>query len=238
MALPKLNETLNFELTVPSTGQKIRYRPYLVKEEKVLLQAFESGDPRTCLEAMTDTLSACIDERSNVDVASLATFDVEYMFVKVRSKSVGENSNLIATCTECSHENPVVVNLDEVEIDVQETDNVVKITEEISVEMQYPTYQVIAQQDMTKLQTEDLDAAMGVIESSIQAILTLEERIEAADLPSGELTEFLSSMTANQLKGLADFMEKMPALKHDVVFKCEKCEHENNLELKGLSDFF
>ena len=90
MALPRINETLNFTMTIPSTGKKVKYRPYLVKEEKVLLQAFESGDTKTCLEAMADTLAACIDPNENVDVSSLATFDVEYMFVKVRSQSVGE----------------------------------------------------------------------------------------------------------------------------------------------------
>ena len=225
-------------MNVPSTGQKIKYRPYLVKEEKVLLQAFESGDPRTCLEAMTDTLSACIDERSNLDVSSLATFDVEYMFVKVRSKSVGENSNLIASCTECSHENPVVVNLDEIEVEVTEKDNVIVITDDISVEMRYPTYDLIAKQDVDKLQSEDLDAAMGVIAASIESILTEEERIDTSDLPSNEIVEFLSSMTANQLKLVADFMENMPALKHNVEFSCENCGHNNSLELKGLADFF
>ena len=93
-------------------------RPFLVKEEKVLLQAFESGDPKTCLEAMIDTITACLDERTKIDVGSLATFDVEYMFVKVRSKSVGENSDLVIACGECKHDNAVTVNLDEIEIDV------------------------------------------------------------------------------------------------------------------------
>ena len=238
MALPKLNETLNFELTVPSTGQKVKYRPYLVKEEKVLLQAFESGDPKTCLEAMTDTLSACIDERTNVDVSSLATFDVEYMFVKVRSKSVGENSDLIMGCAECKHENSVSVNLDEIEIDVGESENVVQITETIGVEMQYPTYDMLAKQDMEKIQNEDLNAAMQMIAASIAAILTEEERIETSSLPVDEVIDFISSMTTSQLKSVSEFMENMPALTHDVEFVCERCQHENKLELRGLSDFF
>ena len=238
MALPKLNETLNFELTVPSTGQKVKYRPYLVKEEKVLLQAFESGDPKTCLEAMTDTLSACIDERTNLDVSSLATFDVEYMFVKVRSRSVGENSELIMSCAECKHDNNVTVNLDEIEIDVGESENVVQITDTIGVEMQYPTYDMLAKQDMEKIQKEDLNAAMQMIAASIAAILTEEERIETSSLPVDEVVDFISSMTTSQLKSVSEFMENMPALTHDVEFVCQKCQHENKLELRGLSDFF
>ena len=160
MALPKLNETLNFEMSVPSTGKKVKYRPYLVKEEKVLLQAFESGDPKTCLEAMIDTIEACLDERTKIDVGSLATFDVEYMFVKVRSKSVGENSDLVIACGECKHENPVNVNLDEIDIDVSDRENVIPITENISVEMRYPTYEVLTKQDLSKIEKEDMDAEL------------------------------------------------------------------------------
>ena len=238
MALPKLNETLNFEMNVPSTGQKVKYRPYLVKEEKVLLQAFESGDPKTCLEAMTDTLSACLDERAALDVGTLATFDVEYMFVKVRSKSVGENSDLVVNCAECKHENPVRVNLDEIEIDIPEKENVISITDDVSVEMQYPTYEMLSKQDFDKVQKEDMNAAMSMISTSIAAILTEEERIETDTLSSEEVIDFISSMTATQLKRLADFMENMPALKHDVQFKCQACGHDNEMELKGLSDFF
>ena len=238
MALPKLNETLNFELTVPSTGQKVKYRPYLVKEEKVLLQAFESGDPKTCLEAMIDTITACLDERTKIDVGSLATFDVEYMFVKVRSKSVGENSDLVIACGECKHDNAVTVNLDEIEIDISDRDNVIPITENISVEMRYPTYEVLTKQDLSKIEKEDMDAAMAMIATSVAAILTEEERIETDGLSSEEVIDFISSMTTSQLKSLSEFMENMPALTHGVKFKCEACGHDNDMELKGLSDFF
>ena len=238
MALPKLNETLNFELTIPSTGQKVKYRPYLVKEEKVLLQAFESGDPKTCLEAMTDTLSACIDERHEVDVTTLATFDVEYMFVKVRSKSVGETSDLVVKCRECKHENEISVDLEEINIDIGEVDNVIEIAEGISVEMRYPTYEMLAKQDLDKIQTEDMDAAMSMIATSIGAILTEEERIDTNNISSTEVVDFISTMTTSQLRKLADYMENMPALKHEVEFECEHCRHENKMELKGLSDFF
>ena len=238
MALPKLNETLNFELKIPSTGQKVKYRPYLVKEEKVLLQAFESGDPKTCLEAMTDTLAACIDERHEVDVSKLATFDVEYMFVKVRSKSVGEGSDLQIKCASCKHENPVSVDLDEIEIEIGEEDNVIQIADGISVEMRYPTYETLSQQDMEKLEKEDLNAAMNMIATSISAILTEEERINTSSLSIEEVVDFISSMTTSQLKSLADYMENMPALTHDVEFVCEHCNHENKMQLKGLADFF
>ena len=237
MALPRINETLNFTMTIPSTGNKVKYRPYLVKEEKVLLQAFESGDTKTCLEAMADTLSACIDPKENVDVSSLATFDVEYMFVKVRSQSVGETSRVQIKCAECQTPNTVVIPLDEVEIDVKKEDAVIPITDNISVEMRYPTYKTLMDNDLSA-DTENMDTAMSVLASSISAVLTDEERIDAAEQTTSEMVEFLSSMTTSQLQSLSDFLEKMPALRHDIEFTCEECQHENKLELKGLSDFF
>ena len=237
MALPRINETLNFTMTIPSTGNKVKYRPYLVKEEKVLLQAFESGDTKTCLEAMADTLSACIDPKENVDVSSLATFDVEYMFVKVRSQSVGETSRVQIKCAECQTPNTVVIPLDEVEIDVKKEDAVIPITDNISVEMRYPTYRTLMDNDLSA-DTENMDTAMSVLASSISAVLTDEERIDASEQTTSEMVEFLSSMTTSQLQSLSDFLEKMPALRHDIEFSCEECQHENKLELKGLSDFF
>ena len=237
MALPRINETLNFTMTIPSTGQKVKYRPYLVKEEKVLLQAFESGDTKTCLEAMADTLSACIDANENVDVSSLATFDVEYMFVKVRSQSVGETSRVQIKCAECQTPNTVVIPLDEVEIDVKKDDAVIPITDNISVEMRYPTYRTLMENDLSG-DAENMDTAMSVLAGSVAAVLTDEERIDASEQSTKEMVEFLSSMTTGQLQSLSDFLEKMPALKHDIEFSCEECQHENKLELKGLSDFF
>ena len=238
MALPKLNETLNFTMTVPSTGKKVKFRPYLVKEEKVLLQAFESGDVKTCLEAMADTLGACIDEKSKIDVSSLATFDVEYMFLKVRSVSVGETSTVQIRCDECDEPNQVVVELDKVEVDMTDNDNVIPITESISVEMSYPTYNTLADDDAEKLADEDVDAAMKLLAKSITAILTDEERIDCRSENISEVLEFLSSMTTSQLQKVGSFLENMPSLRHKVEFECEHCKHQNDLELKGLSDFF
>ena len=236
MALPKLNETLNFTMTVPSTGKKVKYRPYLVKEEKVLLQAFESGDTRTCLEAMADTIGACVDPKSNLVVESLSTFDVEYMFIKVRSKSVGETSHIQIKCSECGEGNPVAVDLDAIEVEVGASDNVINITDNIAVEMRYPTYGTLIEQGSDV--KEDMDTALRLISMSISAVLTDEERIDCEKQSQEEVVDFLTSMTATQLKSLSDFMENMPALKHEVEFECKNCQHENKVELKGLSDFF
>jgi hypothetical protein len=237
MALPRINDTLNFTMTVPSTGDRVKYRPYLVKEEKVLLQAFESGDVQTCLEAMIDTLDACIDEKQNLDIGSLATFDVEYMFTQVRSKSVGEKSGIQIKCKSCEEPNGYSLDLDELEVEVSTTANLIKINDDISVEMKYPTYRSLIGGENGSAVT-DTDTALKMLAASVDAVLTEEERIDCKDQSQEEMVDFLSSMTAGQLQKLSAFLEDMPALKHLAVFDCEKCGEHNELELKGLSDFF
>lgn len=238
MALPKINETLNFNMKVPSTGKTVKYRPYLVKEEKILLQAFESGDTKTCLEAMVDTLDACIDPKSKLDVKTLSTFDVEYLFIKVRAKSVGESSAVNIKCSKCEESNPYSIDLESIEVDIKDTDNVIQITDDIAVEMKYPTYEQLMNDDIASIEREDIDAAMRVLAGSISAVLTEEERIDCSKQSIDEVVDFLQSMTASQLKGISEFLENMPALRQEIVFDCKKCGEHNELELKGLADFF
>ena len=238
MALPKINETLNFSMKIPSTGKMIKYRPYLVKEEKVLLQAFESGDTKTCLEAMVDTLNACIDNKNKVSVEDLATFDVEYMFTQVRSKSVGENSNILVKCSKCGEDNAHIVNLEELVIDVSKQDSVIDVTDTISVKMKYPTYGSILEGDVDKLTESDTQTALDMIASSIESVMTEEEVIDCSTQEKSEMLDFVSSMTAGQLQNISKFLEDMPSLTHDIVFDCEHCGEKNETQLKGLSDFF
>jgi hypothetical protein len=242
MGLPRVNETLNFTMTIPSSGKKIKYRPYLVKEEKILLQAFESKDTVTCLQAMCDTISACLDERESVDVMELATFDIEYMFTQLRSKSVGESSSISVKCKECSYSNDVVVDLDALSVDVSDTETIIKINDDISVELQYPTYKSMLAGEKVKEQgkTEDykMDDVLEMIAGSVVAVITENERIDCRDQSPKEVMAFLDSMTAGQLQLLSVFFEDMPSLKHLIEYDCKECKTHNELELKGLSDFF
>lgn len=238
MALPKVNETLNFSMTIPSTGERVNYRPYLVKEEKLLLQAHESGDHDACLQAMCDTVDACLDQNAGVEVASLATFDLEYMYTQIRAKSVGETSNILIRCKSCEEHNEYSVDLESLVVDVPAKGrSVVKITDSISVEMRYPSYGSMIGGDI-QAASNDMGSALKLIANCIVAVLQPEERIDASDVPQEELLEFLSSMTGSQLAKLTEFLGEMPALKHDAKFNCKKCGTENELQLKGLSDFF
>ena len=244
MALPRVNETLNFSMTIPSSGQKVKYRPYLVKEEKILLQAFESEDVVTCLQAMCDTISACLDEKENVDVMELATFDIEYMFTQLRAKSVGESSEISVKCknTECNVANKVFVDLESLSVDVSSVDKIVRINDQFSVELQYPTYRSMLANEEAKspsnTQDQNMNDVLEMIAGAIVAIMTEDERIDCRDQSPKEVMAFLDSMTASQLQNLSAFFEDMPSLKHTIEFDCKECETHNELELKGLSDFF
>ena len=237
MALPKINEHLNFSMTIPSLGKQVKYRPYLVQEEKVLLQAFESKDTATCLQAMTDTLSATIDPRENIDVASLATFDVEYMFTQVRAKSVGENSTILITCKKCEEKNEYDIDLDSLEIEVPVGQNIREVTDNIRVEMRYPSYNIMLDQEDFD-DADNFGKALDLVVNCMVAIHTGDERIDCTNESKEELLEFVSSMTAVQLKSVTSFIEDMPSLKHTAEFMCQKCTEKNELELKGLTDFF
>ena len=238
MALPKINETLKFSLTVPSTGQTVKYRPYLVKEEKVLLQAFESQDLKMILETMCETIASCLDEREQIVVDELATFDVEYMFLQIRATSVGESSTVVMKCTECETENQVSIDVSSVQVEVKEVDNVVRITDEVSVEMRYPSYKGVTSGNVKDLDDNDPDSMIRLVAGSISAVLTEEERIDTSDEKPEEVVDFLDSLTSSQFKNITDFLEGMPKLTHDVEFNCEHCNTPNKIQLSGLADFF
>jgi DNA-directed RNA polymerase subunit M/transcription elongation factor TFIIS len=235
MSLPKLNEHLKFTLEIPSTGQKIRYRPYLVKEEKVLLQAFESNDMKAAVSAMGDTLNACIDEKENIRVERLSTFDVEYMFLQLRSKSVGETSTIVISCKECETHNPYEVDLSTVEVDVdRKKDNIVNITDTIKVEMKYPSYDVLYDTDFD----DESETAIDTLVSAISVVHYDDTRFECSKATSDEVKDFVLSMTSSQMKEMSEYLSDIPSVSHLAKFKCTKCGTENELLLKGLSDFF
>jgi len=245
MALPKINETLKFSMTIPSTGQRVKYRPYLVKEEKLLLQAFESKDIQMCLSAMSETLGACIEDKANVEVEKLATFDIEYMFTQIRAKSVGETSDILISCSQpvkgsdevCGEQNEYVLDLETLTVDSPSGSNVVVITPEISVEMKFPTYETMINEG-TSSKDDTSQNAMQLMADCISAVLTQEERIDTKTESKKDMEDFVGNMTAHQLKGMTEFLENMPALKHNAEFKCKKCGQNNSVLLKGLSDFF
>ena len=217
MALLKLNTAPIFEEKVPSTGERISYRPYLVKEEKVLMMAFESRDQKQVTRAIGNTLNSCI--QSDIDVFNLTTFDVEYLFTKIRSKAVGEKSTVLMNCTECQTANEVDVMIDELELDVSNTDEngreKIQITDDIAVELAYPAFG-----DILDVETkgDSIEDGIGMVASSIQAILTEEERFDRSDVKPEEIMEFIMELPTDKFNLLGNFLRKIPKIQKDVEF--------------------
>jgi len=233
MALPRLNETPKYELIVPSSEQKVRFRPYLVKEEKVLMMAMESKDQKQALNAVVDTILACVSE--DIDKSKLNVFDIEYMFLMIRAKSVGESSEVTIKCTECGHENSVVIHLDDIPVPKIEHDGNIQISDEIALTMEYPVWTDMLEIDDNKSETEQ---TFDLIAACMRVLTTKDDRYELRDESKEEIQNFIDSLSTNQFDKIREFIERMPRLEKEVKFTCESCGEENVVMLRGLDDFF
>ena len=232
MSLPQLNSEPKFRITIPSTGKETRFRPFLVKEEKVLLLAMESKDERQILDAVGDTIIACLEEP--IDKGKLTSFDIEYLFTKIRSKSVGEVVHVGIECTECKESNEIDIDVDQIKIPVKSTDMKIVITEDYTLEMRWPTLEGIMAMP-TESTTENM---LSMLRIAMVALHTPDDRIDLGDYSDQEIEAFIESMNTNQFAKIRDFMDSMPSLKHKVEFDCVKCNHHNDRVLEGMQSFF
>ena len=231
MALPVLNDTPKYELEIPSTGRKVKFRPYLVKEEKILMMAAETQDGAQMMDAILDTIKACV--QSDLKIEDLTTFDLEYLFIKLRSKSVGESSTINLSCKSCKEPNEHIINLEEIECVGSGSEKYIQLDEKITVEMKYPSYK-----DLDMNAPED-EMGFKVLANSLKAVLTdKDERIEIEDEPPESVRAFLESMTKSQFERISEFLLSMPQVKHTAEYDCVKCGEHNNVELKGIQSFF
>lgn len=238
MALPKINDTPKYSVKVPSTGKTITYRPFLVKEQKILLMAMESKDPKEILRAITNTIESCAI--TAIDVDKLATFDVEYIFTQIRSKSVGEVSSVSITCSECNFPNGVDINLNDIKIEIDaETSNKIKLTEDFTLELKYPTYSNVSNKaDLMIANSAMSDILFTLVKTSLDKLLTNDDIIDFAKESDEEIDNFLEGLTEDQFKQIVDFVQNVPTLTHQVEFKCISCNKENSYKLQGINDFF
>tara|TARA_Y100001933_G_scaffold127142_1_gene126948 strand:- start:1573 stop:2274 length:702 start_codon:yes stop_codon:yes gene_type:complete len=232
MALPKINAAPKYEAVVPSTKQTVRFRPYLVKEEKVLMMAMETQDNKQAMAAVVDTIEACVSEP--IDKNKLTTFDVEYLFTRIRAKSVGETAKAGLKCESCEHPNDVIIPIEEVKINVPDIDNKLEIADNINLVMRWPRYNDITDLSDYKSQTE---MTFAMIERCIESVETAEEKIMFKDESAADRQAFIESLSGDQFTKLREFMEAMPSMKHTLEFKCGKCSHDNKVELQGMQDF-
>ena len=238
MPLPKI-ATPTYELELPSTGQSIQYRPFLVKEEKVLVIALESEDNKQITTAIKAVLKSCILTKG-VKVESLPTFDIEYLFLNIRGKSVGEELEVNVICPDDGETTvPVTINLDEIEVQKDENhSNKIKIDDSIMMEMKYPSLDQFIKNNFDFNDKNAMDQSFDLIASCIDKVYTEDEVWATADCTKKEVKEFLESMNSQQFKEIEAFFETMPKLSHTIKVTNPNTKVESEVTLEGLASFF
>lgn len=237
MPLPKIN-TPTYELVIPSTGKKVKYRPFLVKEEKILIMAMESEDATQITNAVKDVIKSCISTRG-VKVEELATFDIEYLFLNIRGKSVGEEVEVLVTCPDDGVTKvPVLISLDEIQVQFDETHSKdIKLDDSLTLRMRYPSMEEFVKNNFAVSEI-NLDETFNVIMSSIEQIYSEEESWSAKDCTKKELRDFVEQLSSKQFKEIENFYITMPKLSHTMTVTNPNTEVENEVVLEGLASFF
>ena len=238
MPLPKI-ATPTYELELPSTQKPIHYRPFLVKEEKLLVLALESEDTKEITTAIKNVIKSCIKTRG-IKVETLPTFDIEYLFLNIRGKSVGEDIEVNLICPDDGKTQvPVTINIDEVQIQRTEGHtNKIKLDSSLMMEMKYPSLSEFIKNNFDFNEENVMDQSFEMIASCIDKIYNEEEVWATADCTKKEITTFLESMNTNQFKEIEKFFETMPKLSHKVKITNPNTKVESEVVMEGLSSFF
>ena len=244
MALPRVASP-TYELKIPSTGQKVKYRPFLVKEEKTLLMAMEAGDNKAMSRAMQDIIVACTE--GAVDLKTLASFDIEYFFLQLRGRSIGEVLTINPRrpenfkCCEEATENDICevgINIDDIVMDTSKIeDSEIKITENIGMKLKFPQIETVQKYagEGEDIKSENV---FKLIIDCIDYIWDGEEIFKAKDSTKKELNDFIESLSSSQFTKVRDFFESMPRLIHEIDWKCPKCKKSTSLIIQGIDSFF
>ena len=238
MPLPKI-ATPTYELVLPSTEKKIKYRPFLVKEEKILILALESEDTKQITNAIKTILKSCIQTRG-IKVEELPTFDIEYIFLNIRGKSVGESIDVLVTCpddgkTQVEHK----VYIDEIQVKKDEKHNRdIKLDHSLTLRMKYPSLNEFIQSNFSVTETNTLEASMDIISSCIDVVYSEDESWAAADCTKKELDDWLETLNTSQFKEIETFFETMPKLTHVVKVTNPNTKVESEVTMEGLTSFF
>ena len=238
MPLPKIS-TPTYELVLPSSNKKIKYRPFLVKEEKILILAMESQDTSTVAQAVKDVLSTCILSRG-IKVDKLSTFDIEYLFLNIRGKSVGEAIEVMVTCPDDGKTQvPTSINIDEIKVNIdKEHSKDIKLDDQYSLRMRYPSMSEFIKNNFSTPTDVTVDDTFDLIASCVDQVYSEEESWAAADCTQKELSQFVESLNSNQFKMIEKFFETMPKLSHTVKITNPNTKKDCEVVLEGLQNFF
>jgi hypothetical protein len=233
MALPKL-ASAKFELTLPSTGEKVEYRPFLVKEEKALMIAQSTGKQDDIMRAVKDVITSCTFEK--VDASKLPIFDLEYIFINLRAKSVGEIVKLMVTCPD-DNTTQVQVEVDLTKIECHKEvghDTNIRLTDEIGLIMDYPKVNSVQELDLEN----DMESTFEVIKSCVRQVYDSNNVYEKVDMDKEDLNDFIESMSHDQFDKVQEFFNTMPKVKHMIKVKNPKTGVDGEVVLQGMADFF
>ena len=235
MALPKL-QTPTYELNLPSSNAVVKFRPFLVKEEKILMMAQEAGDTNSMMNGVKQIIENCIISPSDMKMDTMPMFDLEFIFLKLRSKSVGENVKVGLGCDECDATTQVDINLDEVKVDKpKDHDPKIMLNDQIGITMKYPKVETM--EGLGEI--GGIEEGFSVIKRCVETIFTTDGEVhELRDATEKESDEFFESLTSDQFQKVRDFFDSMPKLSHEVKFKCTGCKKENKRTLEGMASFF
>ena len=237
MPLPKIS-TPTYEMVLPSSNKKIKYRPFLVKEEKVLILAMESQDTATVANAVKDVLKNCILSRG-IKVEKLSTFDIEYLFLNIRGKSVGEAIEIMVTCPDDGKTQvPMSINIDDIKIQKSDDHNPnIKLDDTYTLKMRYPSLNEFIKSNFNA-ESIKVDDTFELIAQCIDQVYSEEESWTQADCTKKELTEFLEQLNSSQFKDIEKFFDTMPKLSHTVKVTNPNTKVESDIVIEGLQNFF
>ena len=238
MPLPKVN-TPTYELVLPSTGKKVKYRPFLVREEKILIMALETEDIKQITQAVVDILTECILTKG-IKFENLSTFDIEYLFLNIRAKSVGETVEVNLICPD-DNKTSVTVSIDIDSIKVKKNrkhKNIIKLDDNLSLKLKYPSLDQFIGSNFESKDDQSISSTLKVITSCIDVIYTEEESWVGSDSTQKELEEFIDQLNTKKFQLIEEFFNTMPKLSHPVKVKNPITEVESTVVLEGLAAFF
>ena len=240
MPLPKVN-TPTYELVLPSTGKKVKYRPFLVREEKILIMALETEDIKQITQAVVDILTECILTKG-IKFEDLSTFDIEYLFLNIRAKSVGEDINLIVTCPDDKEtEVPVTIYVDEIEvIKSKEHNKDITLDKDMTLRMKYPSLNKFIE---SNFETDDspqttVDKTFQLVADCMDTVFTKEDAWDSNDYSPEERMQFIEQLSSKQFKEVEKFFATMPKLSHTIEVTNPNTKKKSSIVLEGLADFF
>jgi hypothetical protein len=227
MALPTISVP-TFDVDVYSTKQKVSMRPFLVREEKILILAAESNQRADMIRSMQQVINSCSDGK--IDAEKLPFFDIQNIFIRLRSQSIGRDSEFNLICGECGHKTPTILDLDQIELQITpDHKNKIMITDDIGVIMKYPTADILVDDDLP---------VFDLVVSCIDKVFTQDEIHDSKDQTTEEIVEFIEGLTTEQFEKIVEFFITSPKIFHNIEYTCSKCETENTVVVEGVENFF